>query len=103
METNREEQVLAALAEVPDPEIGISIVDLGLIYGIDISGDNIHIRITMTTPACPLHAHLRQAIDDSVRRHLPDVNSVLVELVWEPPWHPMRISPQARRQLGWWE
>jgi metal-sulfur cluster biosynthetic enzyme len=101
METIREEDVLAALAEVPDPEIGISIVDLGLIYGIDISGDNIRIRMTMTTPACPLHTHLRVAVDEAVRRHIPEVNSVLVELVWDPPWHPMLISPQARRQLGW--
>jgi metal-sulfur cluster biosynthetic enzyme len=101
METIREEQVLAALAEVPDPEIGINIVDLGLIYGIEISGNSIRIQMTMTTPACPLHAHLRQAVDEAVRGHLPEVNSVEVVLVWEPPWHPMLISPKARKQLGW--
>lgn len=100
MEMIQEEQVMAALAEVLDPEIGINIVDLGLIYGVEVSGDTVHIRMTATTPACPLHTHLRQAVDETVRR-LPEVQSVEVEVVWEPPWHPMLISPRARRQLGW--
>jgi metal-sulfur cluster biosynthetic enzyme len=101
METIREEQVLATLTKVPDPEIGINIVDLGLVYGIQISGDSVRIAMTMTTPACPLHAHLRQAVDEAVRHHLPEVKSLEVDLVWEPPWHPMLMSPRARRQLGW--
>jgi metal-sulfur cluster biosynthetic enzyme len=101
MATIQEEQVMAALSEVLDPELGINIVDLGLIYGIEISGDAVQIRMTMTAPACPLHAHLRQVVDETVRRRLPELQSVEVELVWEPPWHPMLISPRARRQLGW--
>lgn len=101
METIHEHAVHDILAAIPDPELGISIVDLGLIYGIEIIGGKVTVEMTMTTPACPLHAHLRQAIQDAIQAHLPEVESVNVVLVWDPPWHPMRMSLEARRRLGW--
>jgi len=78
-----EEQVRDALREVDDPEIGINIVDLGLVYGIDISGECVHIKMTMTTPACPLHSYLSAASQEAVRQHFPDVSAVDIELVWD--------------------
>lgn len=101
MERLSEQTVLELLSAIPDPELGIGIVDLGLIYGIDIKGQNVRVEMTMTTPACPLHAHLRQSIEDKIQTRLPGVGAVEVVLVWDPPWHPMLMSPDARRRLGW--
>ncbi|MGA8010892.1 MAG: metal-sulfur cluster assembly factor [Candidatus Acidiferrales bacterium] len=96
-----EGEVRAALREVNDPEIGINIVDLGLVYGIEVINDRVFVKMTMTTPACPLHAYLSKTAEDSIRRHFPDVNAVHIELVWEPPWEASRMSEAARKQLGW--
>ncbi len=76
------EQVYDVLREVDDPEIGINIVDLGLIYGVSIADADIYIKMTMTTPACPLHSYLSKASQEAIRKHFPDVNAVNVELVW---------------------
>lgn len=96
-----EEQIRAALSEVNDPEIGINIVDLGLIYGIDASPGGVFIKMTMTTPACPLHAYLSKASEEAIRRHFPEAPAIHIELVWEPAWDPARMSSAARKQLGW--
>lgn len=96
-----EDQLQNALREVDDPEIGINIVDLGLVYGIDISDSGVHIKMTMTTPACPLHSYLSDASEKAIRRHFPDVGSVNIELVWDPPWDPAKMSSAAKHQLGW--
>lgn len=96
-----EEQIRDALREVDDPEIGINIIDLGLVYGIDISGERVHIKMTMTTPACPLHSYLSTTSQEAIRRHFPDVSAVDIELVWDPPWDPAKMSPAAKQQLGW--
>jgi metal-sulfur cluster biosynthetic enzyme len=96
-----EEQVRDALREVDDPEIGINIVDLGLVYGIDISGGCVRIKMTMTSPACPLHAYLSTASQQAIHKHFPDVSAVDIELVLDPPWDPAKMSPAAKQQLGW--
>lgn len=96
-----EDQIRDALREVDDPEIGINIVDLGLIYGIDISSAGVHIKMTMTTPACPLHSYLSTASQEAIRKHFPDVSAVDIELVWEPPWDPAKMSPAVKKQFGW--
>jgi len=95
------EQVYDVLREVDDPEIGINIVDLGLIYGVSIADADIYIKMTMTTPACPLHSYLSKASQEAIRKHFPDVNAVNVELVWDPPWEPAKMSQAAKQQLGW--
>lgn len=95
------EQVMSALKRVIDPELGINVVDLGLIYNLDVDDDgNVRIRMTLTTPGCPLH----DSISNGVRQAalgVPEVKGVDVELVWDPAWTPERITDEGRRKLGW--
>lgn len=95
-----EDEVLEALRTVIDPELGANIVDLGLVYAVELDDGSVHVVITMTTPACPLHDYLTAQIDDVLRGQFPDLKSVDVELVWEPPWHPDMMSPALQRELG---
>jgi metal-sulfur cluster biosynthetic enzyme len=94
------EQVRAALRLVIDPEIGINIVDLGLVYGVEVADGNVRIDLTMTTAACPLGEHLTSSAEATVWQQVPGIRSVDVQLVWEPPWRPDMISDEAREQLG---
>ena len=92
--------VAAALRQVIDPEIGLDIVSLGLVYGIEVTGSRVRVDLTMTTPACPLGEHI--ANDARVRIMAVDgVTQVDVELVWEPRWTPERMSKEAKEALGW--
>ncbi len=94
-----EETVMEALSQVYDPEIPINVVDLGLIYGVDIKGDKVHVRMTMTTPGCPLHGVMTSEAKMRVLA-LDGVNDAEVELVWEPAWTPDRISDRVKQELG---
>lgn len=95
-----EARILDALREVIDPEVGLNVVDLGLVYGLDVEDGRVRVRLTMTTPACPLGEEI--ALDAQGRvRSLAGVREAAVELVWEPPWTPERMSPSAKEQLGW--
>lgn len=95
------ELVQELLHEVIDPELGVNIVDLGLVYGIEVTDAGVvEIEMTLTTPGCPLGGYL----DDQIRgclAQLPQVRAVSVQLVWEPPWEPEAMSDAAREQLGW--
>jgi metal-sulfur cluster biosynthetic enzyme len=95
------ELVLAALSEVYDPEIGIDIVSLGLVYGSHIDDDGLlTISMTLTTPYCPMGS-LIQGQAHAVCHGLPGVADVRVELVWSPPWDPRTMaSEEARLELG---
>ncbi|MEZ4641721.1 MAG: metal-sulfur cluster assembly factor [Chloroflexota bacterium] len=96
-----EEMVLTVIKAVIDPELGINIVDLGLIYSVEIEEDGrITITMTLTTPGCPLHASFAQEIERVLWQSIPDLTSVYVELVWDPPWNPMMISADGRTALG---
>lgn len=95
------ECIFVALRDVIDPELGINIVDLGLVYDVQVSDAQVCISMTMTTPACPLHSYLNQAAQEAICRHIREVKSVKVDLVWEPPWHPTMMSFEAKHQLGW--
>jgi metal-sulfur cluster biosynthetic enzyme len=98
------EEIRDALRSVIDPELGINVVDLGLVYGVDVRGHGvIRITMTMTTAACPLGESLGEQAEATIRRTLQGVESVSVELVWDPPWQPSMMSDTARRQLGWAE
>jgi metal-sulfur cluster biosynthetic enzyme len=93
------EQIRASLKQCMDPEIPISIVDLGLIYGIDISEKNdVNIKMTMTTKGCPLHDTM---VDDVKRytRKVAGVNNVNVDIVWDPPWSMDKISDEAKSMM----
>lgn len=95
------QRVWDLLREVVDPELGINIVVLGLVYDVVVEEGKVRVALTMTTPACPLHAYVLEAIEAILRRALPGVREVGVELVWDPPWHPDMMSEEAKRQLGW--
>ncbi|HEU5417527.1 MAG TPA: metal-sulfur cluster assembly factor [Streptosporangiaceae bacterium] len=96
------EMLRELLCEVIDPEIGINIVDLGLVYDVRLSADGAAaVVMTLTTPGCPLGGY----IEDSIRETLwgtPGVTGLDVQIVWEPPWEPERMmSDWAKQQLGW--
>ena len=93
--------VVSVLSSVFDPEVGINIVDLGLIYDISIDGLNVRIVMTMTTPACPMGPYLTQAAERAMRSQLPAVGSFQADIIWEPEWNPSMMSLEARRQMGW--
>ena len=95
-----QDHVLDALREVNDPEIGINLVDLGLIYGVEIEGSKVQIDMTLTTPGCPMHSFIARQAWQAVNS-LPEVTDTTVRIVWEPRWTPERLSPAARAQLGW--
>jgi metal-sulfur cluster biosynthetic enzyme len=94
------EAIRAALHEVLDPEIGINIVDLGLVYGIDVRDRDVVVRMTMTTPSCPLGDYLADAVETTIRDRFASVAGIDVDLVWDPAWSPAMMSDAARRQLG---
>lgn len=95
-----QDQIVSALRTVYDPEIPVNIFDLGLIYLIKIiGGKDIHIEMTLTAPACPVAGSMPGAVERAVKR-VPGVESVDVQLVWEPPWGPERMSDEARLELG---
>ena len=99
MDIVTEEQVRASLKQCMDPEIPISIIDLGLIYGVNISEKNdVNIKMTMTTKGCPLHDTM---VDDVKRftRKVSGVNSVNVDIVWDPPWSMDKISEEAKAMM----
>jgi metal-sulfur cluster biosynthetic enzyme len=92
--------VREALRDVVDPELGINIVDLGLIYDIRIDDATVHVTMTMTSPACPLRDYIRDLVESTVTSHVPDAERVAVEIVDEPPWTDAMMSDAARQQLG---
>jgi len=95
-----EEKIIEQLKSVYDPEIPLNIYELGLIYDIDIDPENrVHIRMTLTAPACPVAGSLPPQVEAQVES-IPQVKSATVELVWDPPWSRDMLSEAARLQLG---
>lgn len=92
-------EVLEALHDVIDPEIGYNIVDIGLVYGVVVNGDRIDVRMTMTTPGCPAQEYIQSGVQDRSLQ-IPGINTVAVELVWEPRWSVEKMSPAAKAYLG---
>jgi metal-sulfur cluster biosynthetic enzyme len=103
-----EEALLDALRSVDDPEAGMNIVELGLVYGVEATPDRnaparfiATVRMTMTSAACPLGDLLTDGVRDALRARFPELEEVNVELVWDPPWTPDRMSEEARNFFGW--
>ncbi|MBN2490828.1 MAG: SUF system Fe-S cluster assembly protein [Planctomycetes bacterium] len=95
-----EARVIEALRTVFDPEIPVNIHDLGLIYRIDVSAEHVVlVTMTLTSPACPVAGMLPGEVEARVRA-VPGVAGARVDLVWEPPWTPDRMSEAARLELG---
>jgi metal-sulfur cluster biosynthetic enzyme len=94
-----EDQVRDALSEVIDPEIGINIVDLGLVYDVRIDAGHVEVDFMVTTPLCPLGPYLVRAVESRLLA-LPGVASAEARVVLHPPWDPSLMSDEARRLLG---
>jgi metal-sulfur cluster biosynthetic enzyme len=93
------EEIRELLREVYDPELGVNIVDLGLVYEIRNDDGDVYIRMTLTTPGCPLHDTITCAVERLLEGQ-PGIRSVKVDIVWNPPWSPDKMSEEAKRQLG---
>ena len=95
-----QEQVMDALKEVFDPEIPVSIVDLGLIYDIKVdTEDVVHITMTLTTPGCGMAQQIAYQAKDKAKG-VPGVKDAKVTVVWEPAWNPSMMSDEAKKKLG---
>ncbi|MBF6593439.1 MAG: metal-sulfur cluster assembly factor [Thermaceae bacterium] len=94
-----EAQAWAALQQVYDPELGVDVVNLGLIYELRLEPPNAFVQMTLTTRGCPLHDSIQGAIEQALLG-LPEIHHVHVQLTWTPPWSPARLSSEARQALG---
>lgn len=93
-------EIVRALRAVIDPEVGIDVVSLGLVYEATREGDRARVVMTMTTPACPLGEVIVDDARTAVESLVPGIRHADIELVFDPPWTPERMSPEARAQLG---
>jgi metal-sulfur cluster biosynthetic enzyme len=94
-------RVWAALAEINDPEMPVNLVDLGLIYGLDVIGGAVRLRLTFTAMGCPATEMIMGDIRDRLLAE-PGVESVAIEVVWDPPWTSARLTPDGRGALLAW-
>ncbi len=96
------DRVIETLKTCYDPEIPVDIWELGLIYEIIINeGNDVHLRMTLTSPACPVAETLPPEIEDKIR-NMPDVNKAKVEITFDPPWEKEMMSDEAKLELGMW-
>ena len=93
------EAVLAALGDVTDPEWPVSIVDMGLVYGVTVDAGVVTLTLTFTATACPCMEMMQDDVRERLRR-LPGVRDVVIDVAWDPPWTKERLSERARRELG---
>ena len=93
------EAVIAALKDIFDPEIPVNIYDLGLIYGVEVDEGHVHVNMTLTTPNCPVAETMPVEVELRVGS-VPGVGVVDVNLVWDPPWDPGKMTDEARLELG---
>ena len=94
------EEIFEVLKGVIDPEIGLNIVDLGLVYAVEITGNEISVTMTLTTPGCPMHNSITTWVEKVITQ-LDKEASVRVNLVWEPRWTPDLMTLEAKRELGY--
>jgi len=99
MPTVTRDAVVEALQDVIDPELGYNIVDLGLVYEVQVDEDVARVVMTMTTPGCPATEYIREGTYERLLA-LQGVTDVKVELVWSPPWAPSMMSDRAKAHLG---
>ena len=93
--------IVDALTRVVDPEVAMSIVDVGLIYGVEVDADRVHVCLTMTSAACPVADVIIDEVETELDRVVPAALTIAVELVWEPPWSTDRMSERAKRFMRW--
>ncbi|MEF2966062.1 metal-sulfur cluster assembly factor [Paenibacillus sp. M1] len=97
---DRIEQIRELLREVYDPELGVNIVDLGLVFDIREEGDLVYIQMTLTTPGCPMHDTIVGGVERILQEEM-GYKDVEVDLVWEPRWSPYMMSEEAKKELGY--
>jgi metal-sulfur cluster biosynthetic enzyme len=97
-----EAAVLLHLRQVIDPEIDCNIVDLGLIYGIQIQGSKIFVQMTLTTPGCPMHESIAWGVKTALL-NIEGIDDAQVDIVWDPPWHPSMMTDYGRERVGYRE
>jgi metal-sulfur cluster biosynthetic enzyme len=93
------EDVFEALRAVEDPELGMDIVELGLLYDVEVDGPKVKVIHTLTSMGCPVGPMIQENVDQVVRA-MPEVEDVEVELTWDPPWSPEKMSDDAKFILG---
>lgn len=93
--------IAAALQRVVDPELALSIVDVGLVYGVTVTDAKAHVLLTMTSAACPVTDLIIEDIETQLDRVVPSGLTIEAELTWEPPWSSDRMSEGAKRFMGW--
>lgn len=96
----REKLLTEKLKQIYDPEIPMNIVDLGLIYGFEWHDDDVTLKMTLTAPGCPVAGILAEEIKAAMEK-VPAVRSAKVDMIWDPPWTPERMSDFAKRQFGY--
>jgi metal-sulfur cluster biosynthetic enzyme len=98
---NMQNDLTHILNEIDDPELGIGIVDMGMVYRADWNAKGIDVEFTTTSASCPFAESLLQQINDLLRHRFREAASIRVQLVMDPPWTVERLSDNARRKLGW--
>lgn len=93
-----DDKVLDALKNVMDPELPVSIVDLGLIYNVETADNNINIKMSLTTPGCSMGSAITRQIENVL--YALGAKTVIVEIIWDPPWNPNMMSDEAKNKLG---
>ena len=96
-----EEEARIVLHGVLDPEVGMNIVDLGLVYGVNITDNKLQVDLTMTTPACPMSGMIIDDARQVLKALIPDSAEIEINLVWEPTWVPAMMTAHARQHFGW--
>ncbi len=95
-----EKKVWDVLKTVKDPEIPVNVVDLGLVYNVDIKDTSVRVDMTMTMRGCPMHEYMTNDAHAKLLQ-IPGVKSAEVHLVWDPPWNPTMINEAGRKAMGW--
>lgn len=95
------ETIRDALRQVIDPEVGSNIVDMGLIYRVEVGAEVVEIDMTMTSPACPMGDMIMEDVQAVLQKQLPAKLRLELKLVWSPPWDPEMMSHDAKQQFGW--
>jgi len=96
-----EAAVWDALRTVADPEVGENLVDLGLVYRVQCAPGRVEVDLTMTSPACPMAGSIAADAEQAIREACPEARDVRIEIVYDPPWTPERMSEAARGRFGW--
>ena len=93
-----EDNIIEALKNIMDPELPVSIVDLGLIYNVETADNNINIKMTLTTPGCSMGSAISRQIENTL--YALGAKNVIIEILWDPPWNPNMMSDEAKAKLG---